>query len=35
MLDYLICDILCAIDHFKYVLLMLIIYLVYNKVSQH
>jgi len=33
MLDYFICDILCAIDHFKYILLFLLGYLVYNSAS--
>jgi len=35
MLEYLICDVLCALDHLKYILMILIGLVVYNKLSQH
>jgi len=35
MLDYLLCSLLCAIDHLKYVIAILIILIVYNKETKH
>ena len=35
MLEYLICDVLCALNHLKYILMILIGLVVYNKLSQH
>lgn len=35
MLDYLLCSLLCAMDHLKYVIAILIILIVYNSVTQH
>jgi len=35
MVEYLICDVLCAIDYLKYVLLLLLGFIVYNSLSKH
>jgi hypothetical protein len=35
MVEYLICDVLCAIEHLKYVLLLLLGFIVYNSLSKH
>ena len=35
MLDYLICDLLCALDYLKYLIPFIAFYVVYNKVSKY
>jgi len=35
MVEYLICDVLCAIDNLKYVLVLFFAFIVYNSLSKH
>jgi hypothetical protein len=35
MLEYFICDVLCFIDHFKLLIMVVILLLVYNRQNNH
>jgi hypothetical protein len=35
ILEYLLCDFLCAIDHIKWLVVAAMVYVIYNKLSQN